>query len=184
MATHAAGSDYKIVYPKHQPPFFHLNLQSFGELAGWHHSSPFKVGINTDVGSWFAYRLLILANTEFKPSSKVNSQSPCVSCPSSHHDQVLDLQTDLTDQSNSNSQLDSYPQSVQQTKPCVKQCPVNALTDQGDYDWKLCFNYRKQKHSLCQDRCLARMACPVAQQHAYTLEQIQYHYNLSRKHLL
>ncbi|PWK46352.1 hypothetical protein C8D97_11335 [Pleionea mediterranea] len=150
MSKHATDADYKIIYPKHQPPFFHLNLQSFGELAGWHHSSPFKVGINSDAGSWFAYRLLVLANSSFEPSTPVHTTSPCKTCIE---------------------------------KPCVSICPAKALTKQGDYDWQSCFAYRKQTDSLCRDRCLARMACPIAKQHQYSEQQIQYHYNLSRKHL-
>ncbi len=150
MTTEHPNVDYQILYPRHQKPLLHFDLQALGKLAGWHHETPFKVGINPTYGSWFAYRLLIIADSNFTLSPKVSTDHPCDSCVD---------------------------------KPCVSACPVNALTDTGNYDWKKCFSYREQPESVCSDRCLARMACPVAPEHQYDVKQIQYHYNLSRKHL-
>jgi hypothetical protein len=140
---------YQILYPNHTPPFYHFNLQSFGELAGWHYSSPFKVGINSLYGTWFAYRLLVLSQSQFKATQPLMLSNPCSSC---------------------------------KTKPCIACCPVNAVSVK-DYHWRACFDYRKLDSSQCNNRCLARLACPIAKQHQYSELQIQYHYNLSRKHL-
>lgn len=71
-----AGIDYEIVYPG---PYT-ISLQELGKLAGWHHSSPFMVGINATFGSWFAYRAVVLANTDLPISVPIASLSPCDSC--------------------------------------------------------------------------------------------------------
>lgn len=67
---------YQIIYPGSQP----IGLQRLGELAGWHHDSPFRIGINRDWGSWFAYRVAVIADTNLVPSEKIETLSPCVSC--------------------------------------------------------------------------------------------------------
>jgi len=67
---------YSIVYPSPYP----LNLQKLGELAGWHHSSPFRIGINNLWGTWFAYRAVILTNTKLKTTQKHLTKSPCEQC--------------------------------------------------------------------------------------------------------
>ena len=67
---------YKLLYPAD----CNLNLQKLGELAGWHHPSPFLVGINQDWGTWFAYRVVVLADTELQPSIRLQQKSPCLSC--------------------------------------------------------------------------------------------------------
>lgn len=63
-------------------------------------------------------------------------------------------------------------------KPCLTTCPVEAVQP-AHFDISTCADFRIQPQSVCADRCLARMACPVAPQHRYTLEQIQYHYRQS-----
>jgi len=68
----------RILYPGGNPP----SLQRLGQLAGWHHPSPFMVGINAYWGSWFAYRVVLLADTELAPTPALAGQSPCVSCSS------------------------------------------------------------------------------------------------------
>ena len=63
-------------------------------------------------------------------------------------------------------------------KPCISACPAGALVEDQPGAWRLsaCLDYRKQPASPCQDRCLARNACPVGAQHRYTDQQINYHY--------
>ena len=67
---------YQLVYPDEKL----IGLQRLGELAGWHYPSPFRVGINADWGSWFAYRAVLLSDTDFEQTSKMSSSSPCVDC--------------------------------------------------------------------------------------------------------
>ena len=77
-AEHMAGRDYQIVYPGDTP----IGLQALGKLAGWHHDSPLMVGINDRWGTWFAYRAAVLADSDFAPTQKMISHSPCPSCAS------------------------------------------------------------------------------------------------------
>lgn len=64
-------------------------------------------------------------------------------------------------------------------KPCIAACPAGAVGEIGQFDLNTCAKHRLKAGSTCADRCLARMACPVAPQHKYTLPQIQYHYGHS-----
>jgi len=65
------------IYPGEMP----INLQALGELAGWHHPSLLKLGIHPDWGSWFAYRALVLAETDL-PLTPIAAPapSPCARC--------------------------------------------------------------------------------------------------------
>lgn len=67
---------YKLLYPSSQP----LALQALGALAGWHHPSPFRVGVNQRWGSWFAYRAVVLTDTQFTPFSSVVGGEACAGC--------------------------------------------------------------------------------------------------------
>jgi len=71
-----ADENYRIVYPGDAP----VGLQQLGTLAGWHHPSPFMVGIDGEWGSWFAYRAAILADTDFLPFLRVDRSHPCPTC--------------------------------------------------------------------------------------------------------
>lgn len=76
--SECSGADYEIMYPG----AYTVSLQELGKLAGWHHASPFMVGINATFGSWFAYRAMILANTNLPTSTPVKTTSPCHDCSS------------------------------------------------------------------------------------------------------
>ncbi|HEY8102099.1 MAG TPA: hypothetical protein VIF82_15250 [Burkholderiaceae bacterium] len=67
---------YEIIYPSEHP----IGLQQLGQLAGWHHASPLKIGIDQEWGTWFAYRAVVLANTNFEPSTPNKSAHPCETC--------------------------------------------------------------------------------------------------------
>jgi len=65
------------LYPGDTP----VGLQRLGALAGWHHDSPFKVGIHPRWGTWFAYRVAVLADTELPPSpTMASAPGPCKNC--------------------------------------------------------------------------------------------------------
>ncbi len=57
-----------------------VDLQGLGELAGWHHPTPFKVGIQQRWGTWFAYRVALLADTALAPTEARRGASPCDTC--------------------------------------------------------------------------------------------------------
>ena len=68
---------FETIYPESQQV---IPLQRLGELAGWHNDSPFRIGINEQWGSWFAYRAVVLSNSDLQPTSKMGGPSPCDSC--------------------------------------------------------------------------------------------------------
>lgn len=76
FAEQLPGHAYVIAYPGELP----VGLQALGKLAGWHHESPFRVGINAEWGSWFAYRALVLADTALSPTLPLTGESPCTIC--------------------------------------------------------------------------------------------------------
>jgi hypothetical protein len=76
FAAELPGHRYRIVYPGSAP----VPLQHLGTLAGWHHPTPFMVGIDPEWGTWYAYRAVVLADTGFCPSLPVDRSSPCGSC--------------------------------------------------------------------------------------------------------
>jgi hypothetical protein len=78
FAEHLPGHRYRLLYPGKAP----VNLQALGKLAGWHHTSPFMVGIDAKWGSWFAYRALILCTADFLPTPAIERRNPCLSCHS------------------------------------------------------------------------------------------------------
>jgi hypothetical protein len=76
-------------------------------------------------------------------------------------------------------QLTTSPCDTCRDKPCVSACPAQAVQDVGQFRVMNCVDYRLQTQSSCRDRCLSRLACPVAPEHRYDLEQLNYHYNHS-----
>ena len=68
-------------------------------------------------------------------------------------------------------------------KPCISACPAGAVGAIGRFGLNSCIDQRLVDNSTCADRCLARLACPIAPEHRYPLEQITYHYGRSRDDL-
>ena len=133
----------KLIYPGKHP----ISLQTLGTLAGWHHTSPFLVGINKKWGTWYAYRAVLLTDTQFKATQAIKTSPPCNTC---------------------------------QNKACIEHCPANAC-DSHLFNMNACIAYRKSEGSKCRDTCLARISCPVASEHRYSEQQINYHYAASMK---
>jgi epoxyqueuosine reductase len=70
------GVRYRIVYPGENP----VGLQRLGALAGWHHESPLKLGINATFGLWYAYRAVVWVDREIPVTKAVDSVHPCADC--------------------------------------------------------------------------------------------------------
>jgi len=68
---------YNLLFPQ-QPGV--IPLQGLGQLVGWHHASPFRIGVNARWGSWFAYRAVVLADTSFAATPPLDESSPCAGC--------------------------------------------------------------------------------------------------------
>lgn len=65
-------------------------------------------------------------------------------------------------------------------KPCLAACPADALQLGRPPQLSRCADYRLQADSQCSATCVAREACPVAANHRYKPEQLNYHYGLAR----
>lgn len=76
VGQYLAGHHHAIVYPAKDS----VGLQALGKLAGWHHASPFMVGINATWGSWYAYRVVALSDTDFPTTVPQPTTSPCEQC--------------------------------------------------------------------------------------------------------
>jgi epoxyqueuosine reductase len=76
FAEHLPGARYRILYPGDHP----VGLRRLGQLAGWHHASPLMLGIDSEWGTWYAYRAVVLADTDFCPSAAVDRNHPCAGC--------------------------------------------------------------------------------------------------------
>lgn len=76
FAAVCPGRDFHLLYPGDAP----VGLQQLGRLAGWHHPSPFMVGVRQQWGSWYAYRAALLADSDFPPTPPLQEASPCASC--------------------------------------------------------------------------------------------------------
>jgi epoxyqueuosine reductase len=74
------GARFRFVYPRGLTTGQHVGLQRLGSLAGWHHATPFMVGIDTEWGTWFAYRVAVVTDTCLPPSPKQDGEHPCVRC--------------------------------------------------------------------------------------------------------
>lgn len=80
LAKAMPGARYRLVYPMGLAEGRHVGLQRLGTLAGWHHASPFMVGIDAKWGSWFAYRAAILTDTDLPVSPAEDHGHPCKDC--------------------------------------------------------------------------------------------------------
>ncbi|MDD2885950.1 MAG: hypothetical protein PHT48_13025 [Dechloromonas sp.] len=78
FAQFLPGRPYQLLYPGPRL----IGLQALGHQAGWHQPSPFMVGIDPHWGSWFAYRLVLLVDSHFLPTPRVDRAHPCLTCQS------------------------------------------------------------------------------------------------------
>lgn len=76
FTTQFPGHRSTLLYPADKA----VGLQSLGQLAGWHHPTPFKLGILPQWGTWFGYRVALLTDTELAPTAPLQAASPCASC--------------------------------------------------------------------------------------------------------
>ncbi len=76
FAAQCPGHRHTVLYPGERP----VGLQALGRLAGWHHAPPFKVGILPYWGSWFGYRVALLADSALPATAPLTVDSPCERC--------------------------------------------------------------------------------------------------------
>ena len=68
--------EHVVLYPGELP----IPLQRLGALAGWHHSSPLGLGINSVFGPWFGYRAALLVRAKLPVIMDPSGESPCEQC--------------------------------------------------------------------------------------------------------
>jgi len=76
------------------------------------------------------------------------------------------------------------PCSTCEQKPCITACPADAVSTTVRFNLNACAKHRTARNSNCVDRCLARLACPVALDQRQDLEQHQYHQRRSMRGML
>ncbi len=146
-------ADYRVLYPTTD---LQIDLRALGKQLGWHKDSALGIGINAIHGTWFAYRVAVLANTTYEtPYDTLHEDL--------HEAQSNDL---------AESPCDSCIK-----RPCVEACPVGAPG--VTFDLEGCMAERVREGAACADQCLARNACPVGTEYRYDQEQMRYHYRQS-----
>jgi epoxyqueuosine reductase len=70
-------ADYLVLYPSTD---LQIDLRALGKQLGWHADSALGIGINTIHGTWFAYRVAVLANTSYETPANNLAESSCTSC--------------------------------------------------------------------------------------------------------
>lgn len=75
-----AGRRWRLLYPAADGTSPPIDLMALGELAGWHHPAPFRLGVNDRWGSWFAYRALLRVDAALPPTPPLITASPCRRC--------------------------------------------------------------------------------------------------------
>ena len=115
-------------------------------------TSPLGILIHPEYGLWFGLRGVLFVNVENQQVEKL-IQPPQVPAK---------LCQECTE------------------KPCLSACPVNAFGDEG-LNVKSCFSHLERvEKSAASPNCLevgcaARAACPVANEHQYSRDQLQFH---------
>lgn len=82
QALHARGIAHRCLFPAAQEDAALLPLQQLGAALGWHHHSPFQVGIDAEWGSWFAYRAVCVVDAAWAASVPRQTPHPCETCAS------------------------------------------------------------------------------------------------------
>lgn len=145
-----SDGEVRSVFPR-QPDAAHFPIQAFGEWMGWVHPSPLGIGISPTWGLWHAYRFAIVTTLELPPTARAAVPSPCDSCAS---------------------------------RPCIPVCPPGAVKKSrhrmATFDVRSCSEFRIREGSVCAEKCLARIACPVGPEHRYVTSQMSHVYGRSR----
>lgn len=118
----------RFVYPIGLPQGRHVALQRLGSLAGWHHASPFMVGVDAEWGSWFAYRAVVLTDTQLPPSVVEDRRHPCLACS------LKPCITACVGHALDHGSMDSdacMHQRLKDGSPCAQACPARQACPVG-----------------------------------------------------
>ncbi len=136
------------LFPFTGPPY--LPFQGWALRTGGVFRSPIGPLIHPEYGLWHAYRGVLAFEQRFEVPDPGGLSSPCESCAD---------------------------------KPCLDACPVGAFGPREDskapapYDIPACVTHVSSAAGgdCLGNGCLARRACPVAQDYVYGPEQARFH---------
>ena len=149
LRDNAPACRFGIVYPGGAA----IDLQALGTIAGWHQPSPLMLGINARWGTWFAYRVAVLTDTDFVPTCATTEASPCQACA-------------------------ARPCAAACPGHAVDAGDTGE-SGAGGYAVERCVAYRLTPGSACRATCVARLACPVARDARYSDAQLRHSYSIS-----
>lgn len=129
-----------------------VNLRHWLEVGCVQFRSQIGIGIRPDCGTWMAVRLAYWVQLSAAQQEVLRGVYPPLGKRSPCDDCV--------------------------ERPCITHCPASAVTPCGEH-LDRCIAHRLKPDSSCADRCLAREACPVGREHAYSDRQRAYHYSVS-----
>lgn len=135
-------------YAQLYPGHLPISLIGLGTHVGWSHPSPLGLTLHHKYGPWYAFRFLIQCKTEHLNQSLQTPTIPENAPP---------------------------PCESCNTKPCVAECPVGAVSATEPFNIIRCFSHRQAEGSACESDCPARRACPVGEENAYDQAQLKHH---------
>jgi len=96
-----------------------LGLQELGVYAGWHNPSLLRIGIMEKWGTWFAYRAVVLADTNLATSKPIPASSLCQTCTSKACVEACPASAVGTESFAAN---DCFSWRAEDKSPCAKTC--------------------------------------------------------------
>jgi hypothetical protein len=159
----------RFVFPIGLPPGKHVGLQRLGTLAGWHHPSPFFVGIDANFGSWFAYRAAVLTNTALQTSTIEDFGNPCLSCVSKPCISACPASAICED---GMDMMACHTQRLQESSACALGCLSRLACPVGaEYRYEMSQIRHSASGSLATIRNLFREVPPQSNQPESTVER-------------
>jgi hypothetical protein len=68
---------FEILYPSGDDV---IDLRALGRIVGWHADSCLGIGIHREYGTWFAYRAVVVADTDLPLTESATARMMCESC--------------------------------------------------------------------------------------------------------
>jgi len=78
----------------------------------------------------------------------------------------------------------SSPCDTCQDPPCIRACPVGAVTKEGAFNRQACIDQRFEDQAGCGIQCHSRLACPIGIKWGYPQGQLRYHGEHSLRSLM
>ena len=133
-------TDFQLLYPR---DYFAVDLAQLGEQLGWQHRSPLGIGIHPEYGTWFAYRAVVAADTNFE-LTRESLPHPCRACPDKPCLQACPASA--LDETNFNFEACSDHR-LQQDSTCASRCLARLACPVGSHyrydDEQIHYHYKR-----------------------------------------